>query len=476
MPTPASSSRLLVGTQLDLPIHGLSHDGQGVGRIEQQVVFVPGALPGEQVRVRLVHRAKRHFVAELLSVLEPSPDRRRPPCILAERCGGCSIQHLAAPAQAHWKEDRVRQALARIGGLQADVRPILTDDHGGLSSSGAGFGYRNRATIPLERLADGRLRAGFYRTGSHRIVNMNHCPVLDPRLDALIQPLKDDLEASDWPVDANLSADGGLRHLALRIGHCSGECLITLISSHSDLPGIETMADSWMERFPQVVGVCLNLQPKATNTLMGPETEVIVGRDWISDSFSGLRYRIGADTFFQVHASQAERVVQLVLDAIPPSSAAAGRVIDAYCGVGTFSLPLAKAGHAVLGIEQQSRSIDQARRNALSNGLEERCRFVDGDVALLLQDSLQAAKALVLDPPRKGLDPEVVAIIEAAPPPTVIYISCDPSTLARDLAQLCREGGAYSLQRVQPVDFFPQTSHVEAVAVLQRNSMPVDQP
>lgn len=466
---PASTPRLLVGAQLELAIDGLSHDGQGVGRIDQQVIFVSGALPGERVRVRLVHQARRHALAELLTVLEPSPDRRRPPCILAERCGGCSIQHLSAPSQAHWKEDRVRQALARIGGLQASILPILADEAEAAEGGLAGFGYRNRATIPLQRQVDGRLRAGFYRSGTHRIVNMNHCPVLDPRLDALIEPLKADLEASDWPVDANLSGEGGLRHLALRIGRLSGECLITLISSHRELPGLEAMACSWMERWPEVVGVCLNLQPKATNTLMGPETDVVVGRDWISDSFAGLRFRIGSDTFFQIHPAQAERVVTLLLEALPSPQAIGGRVLDAYCGVGTFSLPLAKAGYQVIGIEQQERSIEQARRNALSNGLEERCRFQAGDVGALLQDSLQGVKALVLDPPRKGLEPAVLEIIEATPPQTLIYISCDPSTLARDLGQLCREGGPYRLQRVQPIDFFPQTSHVETVAVLERH-------
>ena len=473
---PASRPRQQVGAQLELAIDGLSHDGQGVGRIDQQVVFVPGALPGERVRVKIVHRARRHDLAELLEVLEPSADRRRPPCILAGRCGGCSIQHLSDAAQAHWKEDRVRQALLRIGGLQVAVDPILTgaDVNADVNGEPAspGLGYRNRATIPLERQADGRLRAGFYRTGSHRIVNMNHCPVLDPRLDALIEPLKADLEASDWPVDVNLSAEGGLRHLALRIGRRSGECLITLISSERDLPGLEAMAGSWMERWPSLVGVCLNLQPRPTNTLMGPITEVIVGRDWISDSFAGLRYRIGADTFFQIHPSQAERAVALLLEALDCPEAVHGTVVDAYCGVGTFSLPLARAGYQVLGLEQQERSIEQARRNALSNGLEDRCRFQAGDVATLLEDALPGVAALVLDPPRKGLDPAVLTTIEDRGPKTLIYISCDPSTLARDLGRLCREQGPYRLIRVQPIDFFPQTSHVETVAVLQRALSP----
>ncbi len=446
-----------VGLRCDLVITDLSHDGQGIGRSGDAVVFVPGALPGEQVRVRLVHRARRHWLAELELVIVASDQRCRPPCILADRCGGCSLQHLSPGAQGQWKSQAVGQALARIGKLDHPLLPLL--------EAASGLGYRNRAVIPLERRPDGSLRCGYYLRGSHRIVNMNHCPVLDPRLDALIKPLKADLEASPWPVDRHGQSSGGLRHLALRIGAHSGELLITLISSHERLPGLAQQAQGWLERWPQLVGVCLNLQPLPTNVLMGPVTQLIAGRSWLRENFAGFQLQIASDTFFQVFTAQAERVVPLLLQALAGLTPAT--VIDAYCGIGTYSLPLAASGWQVLGLELNANAVELAQLNAASNGLAERCQFLAGDVAQLLADQLPSATALFVDPPRRGLDAKVVATICNCPPQRLAYLSCDPASLARDLDALVNSG-PYRLLSVQPIDFFPHTSHVEVFAVLER--------
>ncbi len=446
-----------IGDRFELEISDLGHEGQGVGRWQDRVVFVPGALPQERVAVVVRRVQKRHLEAELQAVLVASPHRRRPPCILAERCGGCSLQHWQDGPQASWKEQLVVQALRRIGGLECPVEPLLLP--------ATTLGYRNRATIPLERReGDGQLRAGYYRRGSHRIVNLNRCPVLDPRIDELIAPLKADLEASDWPVDVHLEQEGGLRHLALRVGHHSGEILITLISSFDELDGLEEIAAHWLERWPQVVGVCLNLQPLATNTLMGPETRILAGRGYVSERFAGIDLTIAADTFFQVNTVQAERLVPLLLEAFGPLEGQ--RLVDAYCGIGTFSLPLAAAGATVLGLESHLGSVEQARANAAANGLS-RATFEQADVAASLMEWLPDSDGLLVDPPRKGLPGPVCAALAATPPATVAYISCNPATLARDLALLTAEGSLV-VQRVQPIDFFPQTSHVETLAVLKR--------
>ena len=295
--TSPHSPPLRVGQHLDLTVDDLDQEGRGVGRSEGQVVFVAGGLPGERLRVRLSHRARRHWFAELEERLLSSPDRRRPPCILAERCGGCTLQPLEDHAQHHWKQRRVAEALRRIADLEIPLRP--------LRAAAEGLGYRNRAVLPLER-REGRLRAGYYRRGSHQIVNLNHCPVLDPRLDRLIAPIKRDLESTAWPVDRHSGGEGGgLRHLALRVGHHSGEVLITLIASHERLPGLAALAADWMRRWPEVVGVCLNLQRQSGNRLMGEETRVIAGRGEIREHFAGVALRIAADSFFQVHTTQA---------------------------------------------------------------------------------------------------------------------------------------------------------------------------
>lgn len=453
---PLESPSLRVGAQLELAIDDLDQEGRGLGRHEGAVVFVEGGLPGEWLRVRLVHRARRHWLAELVAVLTPSPERRRPPCILADRCGGCTLQALAPSAQQQWKQQRVATALQRIGGLDAPVRPLLAapDD----------LGYRNRAVIPLE-LREGRLRAGYYQRGSHRIVNLNHCPVLDPRLDGLIAPLKADLEASDWPVDRHAGApDGGLRHLALRVGSHSGEVLITLISAHGDLPGLEDLARFWLERWPALVGVCLNLQPDPGNRLMGAHTRVLAGRGELREAFAGLELMVAADSFFQVHTRQAERVVPLLFEALEDVQ---GSLVDAYCGIGTFSLPLAAAGWRVLGLEQQGAAVALARHNAAANGLSDTTRFEEAVVGEVLAERLPGSDALFVDPPRKGLEGPALAAIVAGGPPRLLYLSCDPATQARDLALLVREGG-YQLRWLQPIDFFPNTSHVETLAVLHR--------
>ena len=455
MPLPPAS--LQPGTRCELEIAGLGHQAQGVGRLGEQVVFVPGALPGERVQVRLQHRARRHWLAQLEGIERTSPDRVRPPCILAERCGGCAVQHLAPSAQHGWKQELVQEALRRIGHLDPVVEPLLVAE--------PELGYRNRAVIPLERLPDGTLRAGYYRRGSHRIVNMNHCPVLDSRLDALIEPLKADLQASGWPVDRDCRHGGGLRHLALRLGTATGEILITLISSHDRLPDLQALAQCWLDRWPAVVGVGLNLQPRASNVLFGAETRVVVGRGWLEERFAGLQLQLAADTFFQVHRPQAERVVPLLLEALqgrPP-----GQLVDAYCGVGTYSLPIAAAGWQVIGLEVNPAAVALAGINAERNGLQQRCRFLAGDVAERIRDHLPGCEALFVDPPRRGLERQVVESIVAQAPPWLAYLSCDPASLARDLEQLVAQG-PYRLLRVQPLDFFPHTSHVEVLALLER--------
>ena len=215
----------------------------------------------------------------------------------------------------------------------------------------------------------------------------------------------------------------------------------------------------------RLVGVGLNLQPRASNVVLGPETRCIAGRSWLLERFGGIDLRIGADTFFQVNTPQAERLLPLLQSFFQPGPEVP--LLDAYCGIGTFSLPLAAAGSPVLGLELHASSVAQARANAERNGLEQ-VRFEEGDVAAVLAERLEGMAGLLVDPPRKGLTADALSAILIGRPPRLAYVSCNPATLARDLAVLCSPEGGYRLQRVQPLDFFPQTSHVEAVALLER--------
>jgi 23S rRNA (uracil1939-C5)-methyltransferase len=296
---------------------------------------------------------------------------------------------------------------------------------------------------------------------------LNHCPVLDPRLDQLIEPIKQDLDSTGWAADHDLIHAKGLRHLGLRLGHHSGEVLITLISSHDRYPGLLELAEEWMDRWNMVKGVCLNLQPKPNNLVLGAQTFLVAGSDTIAEEFCGIHLQLSSTTFFQINTPQAERIVHVLCDWLK-TELGEGTVVDAYCGIGTISLPLAAQGFEVIGLELHQGSVDQALLNAMRNNLSKGCRFRAGDVVDLLESALFGADALVLDPPRRGLDARVIQTILDNPPKRLAYLSCDPATQARDLKLLMQPAGPYRLKKHQPIDFFPQTTHLESLALLER--------
>ena len=435
----------------------LDQQGRGLARWNGWVITVPELLPGEEANVQLQQRQRRMWLGRRLETLKPSPDARRPPCILAHKCGGCSLQHLSVEGQNAWKQDRLHNTLTRIGQLKPDLKTLISPESESL-------GYRNRALIPL--LMEGnKLRLGYYRRGSHRIVNLNHCPVLDPRLDALIPELKSDLQATGWVIDSDFRGEAGLRHLGLRIGVRTGDVLISLISATENLPGIDALSERWFKRWPQVKGVTLNLQPRRSNTVLGEQTICLKGQDAIEEHFCGLNLELGTTTFFQVNTARAERVVGMILDWLSTPGECL-RVIDAYCGIGTIALPIAAKGHSVTGLEISAASVRHAQRNAERNNLHN-TEFIDGDVIKHLQRLLPNHDALVVDPPRKGLTPEALAMILKQPPQRLAYLSCDPATLARDLRDLASDQGPYRIESIQPMDFFPQTSHLECLVLMK---------
>ena len=448
------------GLRLELEAIDLDRDGHGLARWQGWVIVLPGLLPGERASLQLQQRQKSRWLSRITERLNSSPERRRPPCILADDCGGCTLQHLDESAQRGWKQHQLHQTMLRIGGIDHLQAAALTDQRG--------LGYRNRGLIPLRRGEDGRLRMGYFRRGTHRIVNLSRCPVLDPRLDALVEPLKRDLDHSGLNADHDLSQFQGLRHLGLRIGHHTGEVLISLVSSQP-LPCLKQLAQQWVERWEQVKGVTLNLQPRRTNQILGPTTTVLAGDPVIREQFCGLALELSTTTFFQINTPQAEAIVACIVSWLSQAKQQ-GPIVDAYCGIGTISLPLAAQGHRVVGLEINPDSIEQAGRNADANGLGPLTQFKAGDVADLLKDTLPGCSALVVDPPRRGLDSSVIEVILSDPPPLLAYLSCDMATQARDLKRLLQPGGPYQLDQLQPVDFFPQTTHLENLALLRQIS------
>lgn len=449
------------GQLVEVSITDLSDTGDGVGRYDERVVFVPDTVPGDRALVRLV-RVKPQYAHGLLhNLLETSAHRIHPPCIVADKCGGCQWQHIAYEYQLEAKRNQIIQALERIGGFSyPPVDPVL--------AAPAALSYRNKATYPLGISAAGKVQTGYYRKGSHQLINLNQCPVQDSRLNPLLAEVKQDIQRQGWQVYDERRHKGQVRHLALRIGRRTGEILLTLVVKDWHLPGIEAQAQEWLNRYPQLVGVSLNRNPERTNTIFGSETRCIAGLGYLLERFAGLEFQVLPDTFFQVYTESAEALLQVIRQQL--NLQGDEMLVDAYCGIGTLTLPLCTPDvspgvQQAIGLEVQPEAVQQARLNAQRNGISN-VTFQVGPVEKLLPQLGSTPDIVLLDPPRKGCDRAVIETLLHSLPRRIVYVSCKPATLARDLKLLCQEG--YHLTRLQPADFFPQTAHVECAAFLVR--------
>ncbi|MBW4581732.1 MAG: 23S rRNA (uracil(1939)-C(5))-methyltransferase RlmD [Tildeniella nuda ZEHNDER 1965/U140] len=455
--TAPAANRWQQGQIIDVTITDLSDSGDGVGRSHDRVVFVPDTVTGDRVQIRLLRVKPQYAHGKLLELLEPSPHRIRARCIVADKCGGCQWQHVDYTYQLEAKHNQVIQALRRIGGFsEPPVNPIL--------AAAADLGYRNKATYPLARSQTGQIQAGYYQKGSHQIVNLNQCPVQDERLNPLLSEVKQDLYDRGWGIYDEKLHRGKVRHLALRIGRRTGEMLLTLVVKDTNLPGLEEQAEAWLARYPDLVGVSLNVNPDRTNAIFGRETVCVAGQPYLHETFAGLTFQLRPDTFFQIHTEQAETLLQVITEELHLQGTEV--LLDAYCGIGTFTLPLAQHVRQAIGLELQPEAVEQARLSASLNQLEN-VTFTEGAVEALLPQLEVKPDIVLLDPPRRGCDASVIEALVQLAPDRIVYVSCNPATLARDLKLLC-QNEHYRLTRVQPADFFPQTPHVECAAFLVR--------
>ncbi|CDN11181.1 RNA methyltransferase, TrmA family [Richelia intracellularis] len=326
--------------------------------------------------------------------------------------------------------------------------------------------YRNKVTYPLALSTTGTIQAGYYQKGSHKLINLNQCPVQDSRLNPFLTEIKQDIQSSGWQVYDEKRHQGHIRHLSLRIGRRTGEILLTLVVNQRMLPGIKELAQGWLDHYPPLVGVMLNLNNDRTNTIFGKETHCIAGIPYLTEKFAGLEFQIRGDTFFQVYTETAEALLEVIKSELKLTGDEI--VIDAYCGIGTLTLPLAKQVRQVIGLEVQGSAVAQATFNAQHNGIEN-VSFQVGAVEKILPQMHLQPDIVLLDPPRKGCERAVIDSLRQSRPNHIVYVSCKASTFARDLKLLC-DNGMYNLKRVQPADFFPQTSHVEVAAFMSLSS------
>jgi 23S rRNA (uracil1939-C5)-methyltransferase len=459
------------GQKITITIDDLADSGDGVGRYENMAVFIPNTVPGDRLTAKLELVKKNFAKASIDTILSPSRDRIRPSCIVADKCGGCQWQTVSYEAQLRTKQNLVQQAMQRIGGIAPEVlaaclSPIIGAD--------ASLHYRNKVTYPLATGKDGNLKAGYYQKGSHKIVNLNQCPAQDERLDPMLAELKMDIHNQCWEIYNEAEHTGLLRHLGLRIGRHTGEILITLVSRDWNVPNLAIFAQTWLERYDKVVGVILNCNPDRTNAIFGRESRCIAGRDYLLEKFAGLTFHLRGDTFFQVYTEQAEKMLEVITAELDLQGTET--LLDAYAGIGTIALPIAEQVQQAIAIEIQPQATAQGKLNAVLNGIDN-VTFYTGKVEELIgqikQESGVNPDIVILDPPRKGCDQAVIDYLrgnstDGFMPDRLVYVSCNPATQARDLKLLC-EGDLYRLTRIQPIDFFPQTSHVEAIAFLQRS-------
>lgn len=483
------------GQVIAATIESLAPGGQAVTREPGLPVFVDRAAPGDRVEIELFDVRKDFARARVVRVIEASPQRAEPPCKLFKVCGGCQWQHLDYPWQLKAKEDIVRQTVKHIGGLNPDlVMPI--------TGAAEPLNYRNKVQFPVESpQGSTRILAGYYKQDSHDLVNIKHCPVQPEPLDRMLEAVKVVCEKHELPAYVETKRKGLLRHITARHSFYQNKVLVTLVVNASagegkrheghgkpaesvDLNAMQQIAREIMSAVPEVAGVCLNFNPHAGNKIMGETTLPLAGEPYIVERLKtyradlpsrlqeGLDFRLSSTSFFQVNTTQACRLMELILDAVVREpSAFAGRaplVVDAYAGVGAIALWLSQVASSVIAVEEHPAAVRDGMLNLELNRIDN-VEFREGPVEDVFPDLLAGGlnpDVLVVDPPRKGLSPRSIESMLELAPLRIVYISCNPATLARDLKVLGING--YKTKQIQPVDLFPQTYHIESVSMLEK--------
>jgi 23S rRNA (uracil1939-C5)-methyltransferase len=457
--------------ELELVIEDMAVDGAGIGKVNGVAFFVKDAVIGDRVLIKIIKMKKRYGYGRLLEVLEPSPCRIKPRCEFYRQCGGCQIQAMNYVQQLEFKEKKVRDNLERIGGFSITDK-IKSNEQGILFHPIIGmeepFFYRNKAQFPIGTDKDGRIITGFYAARSHQIIPNRKCylgvEVNEEILDMVISFME------EYHISAynETSGKGLVRHVLVRYGFVTKEIMVCLVVNGRKIPHVEKL----VERLKSLTGmksITLNVNEKNTNVILGDEIICLWGKKYITDYIGDIKYQISPLSFYQVNPVQTKNLYETAL-------AYAGLtgteiVWDLYCGIGTISLFLAQKARHVYGVEVVEDAIADARNNAKCNGIENVTFFVGRAEEVLpefYEKGMQHPNVIVVDPPRKGCDVKCLETILKMKPERVVYVSCDPATLARDLKYLCRD--EYELGEVQPVDMFPQSVHVESIVLLSHKS------
>lgn len=442
---------------LELEITGVTTEGFGVGRCQGQAIFVPLTAPGDRAEVKILKPLKNYAYGKLQKLLFPSPHRVEPDCPVFAKCGGCCFRHIGYQAELEWKERRVQDALTRIGGLpEPQLEPILP--------SKSRIGYRNKALLPLGVDTKGQLQMGYYAPNSHRIIDCSECRLHPPEFSDAMAAFRDWAQRYGDPVYDEATHSGRMRRLYLRKAESTGEILVCVVVNGNGLHHERELLEAMKASLPGLASLQINSQREKTNVALGKRCRVIYGKGSIEDRLCGLFFQISPLSFYQVNRSQA----QVLYEKAAEYAALTGKetLLDLYCGTGTIGLSLVHKAKKVIGVEIVPEAVENAKENAEINNIVN-AEFLCAEAsqaATLLAKRGEKPDVVILDPPRKGCGPELVKTVAAFSPQRVVYVSCDPATLARDIKEFT--GLGYELRKACPVDMFPATAHVETVALL----------
>ena len=453
-------SELHRGDPLQVSIETATIDGSGVARVDGQVVFVPGALPGERCSVRIAHVGRSAVFAQLLSVLTPSAHRVEPDCPYFPRCGGCALRHMDYEQELALKQAHVQSCLTRIGGQTISALPI--------TGAAQTDGYRNKVQFPVQE-QDGRPVAGFFSGKTHRVIPVRHCRIQPDCADAIRGAVLAWMEQYHIRAYDEQTHTGYIRHIYIRFGAESGQILVCIVANCAQLPKKKQLVAALLAAEPGITTIVFSPNTKKGNTVLGTEFHPLYGDGTITDTLCGLQFRLSAPAFYQVNHAQAERLYEKAVQLAGLTGNET--VLDLYCGTGTITLCLARHAKKAIGVEIVPQAIEDAKFNAAQNGMENAEFFCmdAGQAAKMLADRRTRPDVIVVDPPRKGVSADVIEAISAMAPQRVVYVSCDPATLARDLKLLTAAG--YTLQTAEAFDLFPRCAHVETVVLLSKGEV-----
>lgn len=430
--------------------------GDGIAKIEGCAVFIPNAIVGERCMVRIEKAQKTWASGKIVEILEKSPYRVNRACPVAKLCGGCDFWHMDYVEETRLKADRVRQALNRIGGENLEEVPIL--------SAPDCRGYRNKAQYPVSS-QKGRAYAGFFKAGTHKVVENDRCLILPAETDQVKKIVINYVNHYRISAYDEETQKGLLRHIYVRRGAVSKQVLVCLVINGRKLPHTEVLIEK-LRTVPGFTTLVLSVNTKPGNTVLGDEMITLYGPGYIEDTLCGLSFRLSPRSFYQVNHHQAQRLYEAAISQAEITKN--DLVLDLYCGVGTITLCMAKAAGKVIGVEVVEQAVIDAKENAARNGIEN-AEFFCGDAgkaALSLEEKGVRPDVVVVDPPRKGLNADTIEALSKMHPRRIVYVSCDPATLARDVALLKEKG--YALKNAMAADLFPRCSHVETVCLLSR--------